>query len=284
MTHSITLKYSGPAADSGQMDAYEAAGNIIAFSDFLSVLAKTAYGQQARLKTEVRAFEKGSFAVNFALDMGGIMATLFSGVANPKDLYELSKHSFQAWKHLQGEDPKSVTHVDDRHIEVVNNHGQVATYRADTINIVMSPDAVAAASRFVSKALESDLDRVSIEADSDLIAEASSSEAKFFTHLVSGEVLTENVIRTYLSLESAVFKDGNKWKLSDGQTSFHASIDDVDFIARVESGEERFGKGDALVVEMRIVQSRTAGSFKTERSILKVHEHRTQFQQKSLLN
>lgn len=283
MTHSITLKYSGPAADSGQLDAYETAGNIIAFSDFLSVLAKTAYGQNVKLKTEVRAFEKGSFAVSFALDLGGIMASLFSGIASPKDLYELAKHSFQAWKHLQGEDPKSVTHIDDQHVEVVNNSGVAATFRADTINIVMNQDAVTATSRFVKKALESNLDRVSIEHDGEFITDASSDEAPFFSHLVSGEVLTENVIRSFLSLESAVFKDGNKWKFWDGQSAFHAAIEDKDFLARVESGEERFGKGDVLVVEMRIVQSSSAGSFKTERSVLKVIEHRIQYQQQSLI-
>jgi len=283
MSHSITLKYSGPAADAGQLDAYEAAGNIIAFSDFLSVLAKTAYGQNVKLKTEVRAFEKGSFAVSFALDLGGIMATILSGMGSPKDLYELAKHSFQAWKHLQGEDPKSVTRIDDQHVEVVNNSGVAATFRADTINIVMSQDAVASTTRFVKKALESNLDRVSIEHDGELIADASSSEAGFFSHLVSGEVLTENTIKSFLSLESAVFKDGNKWKFWDGQSAFHAAIEDKAFLARVETGEERFGKGDVLVVEMRIVQSRSAGSFKTERSVLKVLEHRIQFQQSSLL-
>lgn len=283
MSHSITLKYSGPAADAGQLDAYEAAGNIIAFSDFLSVLAKTAYGHNVKLKTEVRAFEKGSFAVSFALDLGGIVATLLSGVGSAKDLYELASHSFQAWKHLQGEDPKSVSRIDDQHVEVVNNSGLTATFRADTINIVMNQDAVTATSRFVKKALESNLERVSIEHDGVEIADAVRSEAGFFSHLVSGEVLTENVIKSYLSLESAVFKDGNKWKFWDGQSGFHAAIEDKEFLARVESGEERFGKGDVLVVEMRIVQSSSAGSFKIERSILKVLEHRIQYQQKSLL-
>jgi len=100
---------------------------------------------------------------------------------------------------------------------------------------------------------------------------------------VATEVLTENVIKSYLSLESAVFKDGNKWKFWDGQSGFHAAIEDKEFLARVESGDERFGKGDVLVVEMRIVQSSSAGSFKIERSILNVLEHRIQFQQKSLL-
>ncbi len=275
MSHAITLKYRGAAVESGRMDAYETAGNIVAFSDFLGVLAKAAYGPQVRLKTEVRAFEHGSFAVQFALDLGGILATLLSGVGTPKDLYELASHSFQAWKHLQGSDPKTVTKVSDTHVQIENNHGQVITVRAETVNVLMSPEAVVATSRFVSKALESNLDSVALEQDGQSLADATQDDAPYFTHLVSGELLTENVVTSYLSIESAVFKEGNKWKFSDGQTGFYAAIEDSAFLARVESGEERFGKGDALVVEMKITQSRAGNTVKVDRVVQRVVEHRT---------
>jgi len=107
MKDTVALRYSGEAVESGHMDAYEAAAGMIAFADFISIAARAAYGETAKVKTEVRAFEHGSFVVQFALDFGGVMATLFSGIANPKDMYELIKQSFDAWKHLQGENPAS---------------------------------------------------------------------------------------------------------------------------------------------------------------------------------
>jgi hypothetical protein len=52
----------------------------------------------------------------------------------------------------------------------------------------------------------------------------------------------------------------------------------------VNDGTERFGKGDVLVVKMRVRQVRTAdGGLKAERSVLKVKEHKIGQHQFSLI-
>jgi hypothetical protein len=50
----------------------------------------------------------------------------------------------------------------------------------------------------------------------------------------------------------------DKWRFFDGQASFTASTGDEDFLRSVDNGNERFGKGDVLVVTMRVQQVRTA--------------------------
>jgi hypothetical protein len=79
--------------------------------------------------------------------------------------------------------------------------------------------------------------------------------------------------------KSAVFKDGNKWRLSDGSNTFFATISDDLFIALVESGSERFGKGDLLVVNLRRVQSITDAGLKTEVTVEQVIEHKAPLHQ-----
>jgi hypothetical protein len=59
-----------------------------------------------------------------------------------------------------------------------------------------------------------------------------------------------------LAIASVAFTEGNKWRLSDGSSTFHATIADEGFLARVDRGEERFGKGDILRVELHMTQSR----------------------------
>lgn len=280
MKEQLALKYSGPAVDGGQMDAYEAAGGIIAFADFIAIAARAAYGEQAKIKTEVRAFVQGSFKVQFALDFGGILATLFSGVASPKDMYELIHQSFEAWKHLQGENPVSTMTLNDGSIQVENKHGQVAIYRAETINIITHPDAAQAAQRFAAKPLTQGMDSVSIMHDTEQIAEANSVDAPFIGALIARETLTENFITQWVLLESPVFRDGNKWRFSDGSSSFWADVEDRDFLNQVESGR-RFGKGDRMFVEMRLRQSGTVTALKQDRAVVRVIDHKPPATQQS---
>lgn len=81
-----------------------------------------------------------------------------------------------------------------------------------------------------------------------------------------------------LQIESASFKDGNKWRLSDGANTFFAELRDPKFLARVDQGLERFGKGDVLVVDLRRVQMVTEGGLKSEYTIEQVVDHRAPLQ------
>lgn len=263
------------------MDAYEAAAGIIAFADFIAITARAAYGEQAKIRTEVKAFERGSFMVQFALDFGGILATLFTGVANPKDMYELIRQSFEAWKHLQGENPTSTTTLQDGSIQIVNKHGQVAIYRAETINIITHPDAAQAAHRFAAKPLSQGMDQVSISHEGEKIAEANTDDGQFIGTLIARETLTENLITQWLLLESPVFRDGNKWRFSDGGTTSWADVEDTAFLEQVEAGK-RFGKGDRMLVEMRLRQSGTTTALKQERAVVRVLEHKPPLSQQPL--
>lgn len=283
MKDHLKLRYSGAAVNEGRMDAYETAACIIAFSDYMGVVAKAAHGSQAHLKTEIKAFSQGSFAVEFALNYTGILATLFAGITTPKDMYDLVKQSFDAWKHLGGVNPAKLTTQPDGKIEVVNNHGQIAYYRAEVINIISSPEGAAAANRFVRKAVTNGIDSVSIEHDGVALANADTSNAASFGLLVARETLTENTVKQWLMLESPTFKQGNQWKFSDGASAFYAPIEDVDFLKRVAAREVLFGQDDTLLVNLQIRQSGQPGALKVERAVLKVHDHQHAPKQDRLL-
>lgn len=88
------------------------------------------------------------------------------------------------------------------------------------------------------------------------------------------ESLSDNVLMNQvLIIESAVFKEGNQWRFSDGSASFSAAIADETFLRRIEEGE-RFGKGGHLVVDLRIEQMRTDVKISTRREIVLVKQHK----------
>ena len=268
----IALRYSGPAVDSGLMDVYEASANMIAFSQFVVVAAKAAFGQTTEASAEVAGFGKGSFVTDLVFNVGGPSATLFTAIS-PEHLWLFVKEAFALWKHLKGAPP---SHVEDssQWAQVTNNSGQVLQVRTESLTIVLSEKGGEAVSQFVKKALERPgMDSVAIASATEEIGNVTQDEAKYFGSVTPSENITDVVVRMGLVIEAPVFKDGNKWRFSDGQQSFYADIEDAEFLAKVNAGE-RFGKGDVLYADVRINQEQTGMKITASRTIVKVHDHK----------
>ena len=95
------------------------------------------------------------------------------------------------------------------------------------------------------------------------------------------EVVSDMTARKLLQIESLTFKDGNKWRVSDGNATYHVAIEDREFLAKIDAGE-RFGKGDVLLVDLRQVQTIEGAKLLTESIIVKMIERRKPPQQSLL--
>ena len=74
-----------------------------------------------------------------------------------------------------------------------------------------------------------------------------------------------------------------KWKVKIGeQLSVFVSISDCEFLAAINRGEERFGKGDVLFVELETTQTLANGKIIVSYDIQKVLDHKTSAEQLSL--
>ncbi|MFC4785370.1 hypothetical protein ACT8ZV_12905 [Nocardioides sp. MAHUQ-72] len=89
-------------------------------------------------------------------------------------------------------------------------------------------------------------------------------------------VLSDNTRIVTVRIENVAFKVGNKWRVNDGLASMWASLDDLAYVQRIVDGDERFGLGDRLVVQMRDRQLQTTegDGITWEHSIQRVIEHR----------
>src|SRR5712671_3235809 len=98
----VSLRYHGPAVESGEMDVYEAAMYLVASSDFMVGSAKEAYVESAFVKANVTGIGKGSFITDLAINVLGPAATIFSTIS-PDKFLELLKDAIGLWKFLKGE-------------------------------------------------------------------------------------------------------------------------------------------------------------------------------------
>ncbi|WEX07382.1 hypothetical protein [Chelativorans sp. AA-79] len=88
------------------------------------------------------------------------------------------------------------------------------------------------------------------------------------------ETVVDDTRRMALSIRSLAFQEGNKWRLFDGQNVITATIDDKDFLARVDRNEVRFAKSDVLICMVQTVQKQGADGLKTEHTVKKVLEYK----------
>jgi hypothetical protein len=263
------------------MDVYEASANMIAFSEFMVSAVKTTYGESAEAKAEVSGFNHGSFITSLVFSVGGSAATVFTALSG-EQLWAVVKGAFSLWKHLKGTPPAAVQN-NGQTCTVTNNSGQILQVRTDSLNLVFNEKAAESISKYVKLALSKEgYERLDINTESgDTITSVSAQDAVFFEPVGKLTVLSDNTARMVVQIVTAVFQDGNKWRLSDGEKAFNAAILDGDFLMQVNQGA-RFGKGDVLDVDMRIVQNGLGMKTSVERSVLKVHRHLTPQEQTAL--
>lgn len=272
METKVALRYSGPAVDSGAMDVYEASANMVAFSDFVALLAKQSYGESVQTRASVAGFGRGSFVTDLVFDVGGVTSAIFSSIS-PKDLWWMLKEALGLWKHLKGSPPSKVEYEGQTAI-VHNNYGEVKQVNIGSLTVVFSEKGAESAQQFVQKALDKPgMDAIEIASDAGLIERVSQQESRYFVPVAPNETVTDTTFKMALILESVVFKQDNKWRFSDGQQSFYATMEDKEFLAQIDAGEA-FRKGDILRALVRISQQQSGMKLTAERSIVKVLEHK----------
>ncbi len=76
--HRIVLRYDGKRFVTGQMDAYEAAGGLIGFSDFAKIVAAETYGTECKISSKIEGYTPGSGILGIIVDIvqGGHIGTI----------------------------------------------------------------------------------------------------------------------------------------------------------------------------------------------------------------
>lgn len=291
----FSIKYDGPALASHQMDVRELAPALIALSSLLEEANRALYPDSAEVRVNVNgSFKGGSFGVDFVA-LQSIKDQIVSIFAGPGATAAANLFAILSGigilgaggligviKWLRGRKPSSIRIENDKTVFELQLDESIETFEVDLAAGKLYQSRVVRQSLArVVKPLETEgIDIFACGQDGATQTVVSKEEAEFFAIAASGADVVSDVTSAgvLLQIESAVFKDGNKWRFSDGSNSFFAEISDEAFRARIDSGDERFGKGDVLIVDLRRVQTITDTGLKSEYIIDRVREHKAPLQ------
>lgn len=291
----FSVKYDGPALAEHRMDVRELAPALLALSSLLEESNKSLYGDKPEVRVNVKGnFQSGSFKVNLeaALTMKEQIVTILAGseATAVSNLFGIlgglgllgggGVLGLLFW--LRGRKPSRVEFRSDKAVFYISEDEHVDSLEVDLeVHRLYTNRNVRQSFAKVIKPLTSPgIDYFASGRNGVAEAVVTKSEAETYFEIDDDAEVVSNTVteRTLLQIESAVFKDGNKWRLSDGSTSFFAEIADREFLDQIELGQERFGKGDVLVVTLRRIQTIADTGLKSEYVVEKVIEHREPLQ------
>ena len=303
----FSLKFEGPAVDDGEIDVQDLAPSLLALGHLIQAANAELNGNSAQVAVKVKTTRSGSFEVDMAVVQSIVeqAATLLDVLSGHKDgiaaantladvilkvggaavgaVATTGGGLFALLKWLRGRKPEKIEPTG----------GDVNVHIGDTVFVTNRQTILLAENREVreqARKLVGILEKKGIESlsvcrDMATTLTIESSEVPCFD-VPDGteEMLEESERRMWLQIDSLSFKEGNKWRMTDGGEPFYAILEDVDFIDRIAKGEVSFSKADTLHCLVREAQSRTAkGQLKKERTIIQVIEHRPGARQLKLL-
>lgn len=291
----FSIKYDGPALANHQMDVRELAPALIALSSLLEEANRSLFPDSAEVRVHVHGtFKSGSFEFDLVAlqSIKDQIVSIFSGpeASAAANLLEIlgaigilgSAGVIGVVKWLKGRKPSSIRFDGDKTIFEIHTTEFSETFEADlaTGKLYQSRVIRQSLARVVKPLENEGIDFFASSQDGVTEAVITKEEAEYFAVAASNADVVSDIISegTLLQIESAVFKEGNKWRFSDGSNSFFAEIADENFRARIASGDERFGKGDVLVVDLRRIQSISDIGLKSEYVIERVREHKAPLQ------
>lgn len=296
------IKFDGPAIENGEIDITDFAPAVLSLGELFRATSQTFNRDRAEATIKLKATNEGSFEALLMLDVSFLeVAADFFGdkdkIAHAQEIIDLLLSCtavaggtggglFWLIKALKGKKPDKVQEAEGGVNVTIN--GDVYLMDKSVIDLYENPQ--------VRQKLEAStrvLDRPGID-NLSFIGEKpgatqltiKKSERQYFTlpeRDDTEEETKELVEEKWLKALSIHFKEGNKWRFTDGENEFYASVEDVDFINKVDNGEIRFLKGDVYVCTVSTTQTLTSAGLKQERRILKVLEHRSGAHQLKLL-
>lgn len=285
------ITYDGPALQAHQMDVRDLAPAMLAMADLLKAANSELFGDKAEVRIAVNAsFKVGSFGIDlvFFQDILTQITELFSGkeasaASNAIQILQAigvlgggGVLAFLRWQKRRKIESAEIR-GDRVIIAIAEEHTEIdlATWK------LVQNRRVRLELQNVLKPLESEeVDTFATGTEHEISALVEREVREYFyappdSDSPLSDSITPSVV---LQIESAVFKEANKWRFTDGARSFHAAIEDAKFLARVEAGIERFGKNDILIVDLRQLQYAINGELKSEYQIVLVREHREPLQ------
>lgn len=281
----LTIRYAGAALESSSMDVRQLAPSLLALAD-LFVVAHERIGAPLELPPtlEVTAQRDGSLLVDMWLawaeqrqTLVGIMSS--DGASAAANTAELAAVVIAGLRWIVKRDQVGSEHavepIAPNQIRVKWSDGTEIEAPAAARQLIESMDFRRTSGRVFEPLRQQGVEEIDLRSRNRHAIIRREDLRAFNAPPEDPNLISDNTRVVTIRVETLGMNPGNKWRVNDGLGSVWVSVNDLDFVDKMVSGEERFAPSDVLVVEMRDRQYRNGGSgFMMERSIERVLEHR----------
>ena len=294
----LQLIYDGDSLKNHEINPRELSSAILGLDGVLNEANKTLNSSKTRIQVKVKSnLEAGSFKINFTIDQNIIdkISDLLTSqnveaILNASELTAIIFGTMGGglWgliKFLKNRKPTKKYQKDNLIIIEINDESFETNEKV--IKLYENWQLRHSLEQMISPLEKNGIDLCLIKVEnSEEFFDVKKEEIEYFKCPPAKEVMIDEPARfnTNLNIISLSFKDKNKWYVNDGQSSFYSTIEDLDFLRRVDDNEE-FRKGDILRVLIRREQYlNEEQKLRTEYFIEEVIEHKKPYQQMSLFN
>lgn len=302
----FTLTFDGPALDAHEIDARNLGQSLIAMGDLIQAVNTNVNGSSTYVEVKVKAHTAGSFEVDFLLQaIEAAKPLLEIAKLHQEDISianELLELLFKATgivvaggiaaknagggliallKWLKGRKPEKIERRENGDIHIHIGDTYFVT-NDNTLKIARNINVRKSAKELVSTLKQSGINIIKVKCPSREELTITKSEVGYFDYN-DEEELTETPRKMNLQIVKLSFKEGDKWQMTDGGKPFSVTIEDVDFLNRVQKREVAFANGDYLECDVLEKQYNTASGLKLQYTITQVHDHIPAAQQLRLI-
>ncbi|MBR4909387.1 MAG: hypothetical protein IKZ43_10295 [Acidaminococcaceae bacterium] len=290
------IAYNGPALSNGEMDVRSLAPALIAFADLVDNVNRVIGGEnRIRVLLNEDSIQKGSFDITFLLETGLMQqAKLFVGLVEQTGLAALMEvlgwgvtgatvvgGIFTLIKHVRSRKLSGIQRIENNKSEISLEDGEKIITTENTLKVFLDVNCRVSIEKIIEPVTKEGIDSFELR-DPDNVKDkqpleiVTKKETEDFVAPPAASAVDEEPIQSeeqelLVKISLISFEQG-KWKLTDGNNTFWARIDDETFCKQVEKGELSFANGDMLRVRYYIKQSIKSGNLYSEYIVTKVLE------------
>lgn len=283
------IAYTGSSLNDGTMPVKDLAPALLAFTELVESAYRAIGGTKpVKVMLNQDSLHKGSFDITFLLNLDILQQVkLFMSTAQEIGLTDLltvlgwgtaaGKGIFWLIKKIHGRKIKS---IDAPRGEITLADGETIQTDPNTIKVFLNVDCRVSVEKVIEPVKQEGIDGFELR-DPDrnnqeqTLLQIDKRETELFKAPPAadeGDIESDTAEQEMLARIISVNFDLGKWRLSDGTNSFWASIEDKDFLQKVDKGELSFRKGDMLRIRYYVHQAVKNGKLSSDYIITSVLE------------
>lgn len=291
----LNVKFDGERLDEGRIDVRELAPALLAIGELISQANRALHPDAPPIRVEAVATAVGSFEIDIDVVLSGwrLLRDFFTSADVDAVLKIVSTLGLvgtpvmgliQFLRVLKGRKVASASQIEGDQVIVrfVDENGSLTsvTIPVEVLRLYQEARVQRELGKLMEVLASPEIDSITfspkdgrrfLAAEPVVITER--DRPYVVVEPLPPVLINETLNRMALSIRALAFAEGNKWRLFDGQNTIVASIEDEEFVKRVDQNLIRFAKGDVLLCEVRTVQTQSEAGLKTEHAITRVIEH-----------